>query len=193
MIIAIDLDNVVVNTSETMLDYINKRLPFAELTIEDIKTYSIEDALPREYRWIVENGFRDGRNFWKNIKLIDGAAKYIKKLYDDGHEIYFATSSLPENIYKKIKHLCRSLDIEESYIIKHTINIQYKQLLNVDILIDDSLMNLVGKRNYYSICFDYPWNRTLGGIPYDNSYKFKRAYSWEDVYKIIEEVQNEVN
>lgn len=180
MIIGIDLDGVVVDSPQQVVNYINERLGL-NLVIDDFKTYSMEDALPDQYKWIVEAAFMDSA-MWKNVTLIDGAYENIKKIYEEGHEIYFVTSSLPSNLRKKIGHLTRCLDFfPKDYVWRHTINIHRKQLLKLDILIDDGLFNLVGQREYLSLCFDMPYNKTNDNdIP-----RFHRVYNWNEVYSFI--------
>lgn len=180
MIIGLDLDGTVVDSPQQVVNYINERLGL-NLVMDDFKTYSMEDALPDQYKWIVDSAFRDSE-MWRNVTLIDGAYEVIKKLYKEGHEIYFATSSLPSNLRKKIGHLTRCLDFfPKDYIWRHTINIHNKQLLKFDVLVDDALFNLLGEREYYSICFDMPYNQTNDKeIP-----NFYRAYDWNDVYSFI--------
>ena len=182
--IAIDLDCTVINTTDCIINYINERLP-VNLKIEDITTYSIESALPQQYRWIVNAGFRD-KEMWKGVKVLPYAANVIKQLYDEGFEIFFATSSLPENLRKKINHLARNMYLPKDYIEKHTINISDKYLLNVDILVDDCLEHLGNaKRNYYSVIMDYPWNR--GDI--DKQPCVTRVYDWLGAYTAIKEIE----
>lgn len=189
MYISIDLDNIIINTTETLIRYINERLP-VNLKMSDITTYSIEAALPKQYRWIVEAGFHD-RNFWKEVSLIPYAAETIEQLFHEGHWIWFATSSLPENLRKKINHLSRNLPFfPEDFVWKHTINLQDKSLLNVDVLIDDCLGHLLHPdRKYVGVALDYPWNQTNGSVP-----NLIRAYNWQDIYnsiKIIESLMKE--
>ena len=182
--IAIDLDCTVINTTDCIINYINERLP-VNLKIEDITTYSIESALPQQYRWIVNAGFRD-KEMWKGVKVLPYAANVIKQLYDEGFEIFFATSSLPENLRKKINHLARNMYLPKDYIEKHTINISDKYLLNVDILVDDCLEHLGNtKRNYYSVIMDYPWNR--GDI--DKQPCVTRVFDWLGAYTAIKEIE----
>ena len=183
MKIGIDIDNVIVNTTETVLTYINNRLPNVFLKMGDIREYWMEHILPKEYRWIVPQAFSD-KEMWKKVQMIDGAAKYIEMLYDEGHEIYFVTSTSPDNIKKKIKHLCRNLKLPDDYIYSHFINIINKRLLNLDVLIDDYLENLTGKRSYFSICLDYPWNWNM-----PDDAQFKRAYDWRHIYDIIQNLE----
>ena len=129
--IAIDLDCTVLNTTERLVEYINERVP-VNLKIEDITSYSIEAALPEQYQWIVDSGFRD-KEMWRGVQVLPYAADVIKKLYDEGHEIFFATSSLPENLRKKINHLSRNMHLPKEYIERHTININDKYLCGDDV------------------------------------------------------------
>lgn len=185
--IGIDLDNVVVNTTEAVIEYLNERIPNLNLEMKDIKEYWLEWNLPADYSLIVREAF-ESKYMWKKVKLIKGAKKYIRKLYEEGHEIYFVTSSLPENLRKKIKHLSRELDFfKENYVWKHTINIHNKQLINLDVLIDDAMFNLIGDRSYKSICFDYPWNR------YNTEKSITRCHNWEEIYEAIRQIGREQN
>ena len=56
MILGIDIDNVLVNTTECVLEYLNERTGL-NLKLEDIKTYSIEDYVPPENRLLVPEAF----------------------------------------------------------------------------------------------------------------------------------------
>ena len=182
--IAIDLDCTVLNTTERLVEYINERVP-VNLKIEDITSYSIEAALPEQYQWIVDSGFRD-KEMWRGVQVLPYAADVIKKLYDEGHEIFFATSSLPENLRKKINHLSRNLHFfPKDYVWQHTINTQCKQIIKLDVLVDDGLFNLLGDREYVSICVDMPYNQTSEYIP-----NFYRAYNWDDIYCKIKMIES---
>lgn len=182
MKLGFDLDNVCCDTTEKMIEYINERVP-VNLSLEDIKEYYMEKALPDQYKWIIKNGF-ESKDFWKTVEMIDGAATYLTRLYYERHEIYFCTSSLPQNLRKKINFIQRNLPLfPDNYVEEYTINIRNKQLLKLDYLVDDCLDNLIGERDYISICYDYPWNRSIG----DNHYNFRRVKNWEEIYNIIRE------
>lgn len=181
MIIGIDIDNVIVNTTEAMLKYINERLP-VNLSLTDIKEYSIEKFVPAPFDWIVENGFRD-KSFWKQVQMIPMAAKMIRRLYEEGHELYFVTSSLPENLRKKIKHLTRNTGLPIEYVDAHVVNIQRKQLLKLDVLIDDCYDNIIGG-DYFGICYKYPWNWNRG----EHS-NIKFAENWQQIYNLIQQIK----
>lgn len=181
MRLCFDVDNVLCNTTKCVLDYINEWLAGADLKIEDLKSYWIEDALPERYKWVVPLAFQQSE-MWKNVKMIDGAAATIEKLYNDEHEIYFATATTAENFRKKLSFLERNLPFfPKGYIKQNSISIKKKQLLDVDVLVDDYNGNLTGRRCYISLCYDYPWNREIK----DNGDTFIRVYNWNDIYKKI--------
>lgn len=53
MRIGIDLDNVVVNTTAAVIEYLNERVPSLNLKMEDIKEYWMEKNLPEGYSLLV--------------------------------------------------------------------------------------------------------------------------------------------
>lgn len=182
MKIGIDIDNVLVNTTECVLEYLNERTGL-DLKLEDIKTYSIEDYVPEENRLLVPEAF-ESKYMWKKVDFINGATEVIRKLFEEGHEIYFATATLPENLKKKMNHLSRNLDfLGLDYIKKHTICITNKQLLRFDVMIDDYLGNLRGERTYESICLAYPWNEFTEEDEQDEH--LYRAENWLKIYVTI--------
>lgn len=181
MRIGIDIDNTIVNTTECVLEFINERFPDINLRMKDVKEYWMEKIMPQGYEWAIPFAF-NSKEMWKRVKMIDGAALFIEKLFNAGNEIYFVSSTTPENVRKKIKHLCRNLHIPEGYIQNHFINIVNKGLLRLDILIDDFLGNLICDRTYVSICIDYPWNQ------YEtDSTTFIRVKNWEEIYNLIQD------
>jgi 5'(3')-deoxyribonucleotidase len=182
--IGFDLDGVVVDSPQQVVNFVNERLRL-NLCMDDFKTYSMEDALPDQYKWIIDTAFKSA-DMWKKVGLIDGAYDTIKKLWEEGYEIYFITASLPENLRKKINHLSRNLHFfPKDYVWQHTINTQCKQIIKLDVLVDDGLFNLLGDREYVSICVDMPYNQTSEYIP-----NFYRAYNWDDIYCKIKMIES---
>ena len=186
MNIGVDIDNILTNTTECVIKYINERIPNINLKMEDLTSYWMEDILPPEFEWIAEMAF-DDKKMWKNVEMIAGAAQALKKLYEEGHTIYFVTATTAENFRKKISFLSRNLPfLPEGYVKQHSISIKQKQLLNLDVMIDDYLNNLIGDRLYYSICMEYPWNRT--SAPYRN---FSYVKNWNEIYEKIHSLDEE--
>ena len=181
MIIGIDIDSTICNTTEAVLQ-VHKENTGENLSIEDIKSYSIEKYVSKEYRKDFYKIFLDKR-VWKRIELIDGCVKYIEMLSKE-HDIYFVTSTELTNLVKKEKYLQRNFPFLN--IRKKIIGIHNKQLLSgLDVLIDDCLENLIGG-DYKKIVLDYAWNRDID----DKENGLVRCKSWEEIYKVINEEVN---
>ena len=183
MIIGIDCDNVVCNTTESVLaqHYADTG---EKLTLDDIKSYYIENHVSEEYRDDFHLIFLN-KEMWKRAKVIPNCVDVVKRLHDKGNEIYFVTSTEPQNVAKKARFLQRTfpfLDIRKRLITTHN-----KQMILCDVLIDDCIDNVVGA-DYYSILMDYPWNSTaiFDEAEYDNIY---RVFDWLQVEPMIEYIQ----
>jgi len=174
-----------------MVDYYNS-LSGDNLKFQDITDYYMEKFVNPVWQTDFYKLFLD-TNFWKTVKIIDGAQEYVNQLIKDDFRVIFVTSTEPYNFYKKSKWLMRTfpnIDLRDSLI-----SIKDKQLLSyLDILIDDYPKNLIDKKDNYGnllkakykkILFDldgqYMWTKTFG---YDNEDSF-RAFNWDDVYNIV--------
>ena len=183
MIIGIDVDNVVCDTTFSTLTQ-HYADTGEKLTLDDIKTYYIENYVSDDYKDDFHLIFYK-KEMWKRVKVIPHCVEVIKRLQDRGDSIYFVTSTEPQNITKKARFLQRTfpfLDIRKCLITTHC-----KQMIGVDILIDDCINNTV-EADYYSILMDYPWNSTaiFDEAEYDNIY---RVFDWLQVEPMIEYIQ----
>lgn len=183
MIIGIDVDSTVCNTTESVIaqHYADTG---EKLTLDDIKSYYIENYVGDDYKDDFHLIFYK-KEMWKRVKVIPHCVEVIKRLHDRGEEIYFVTSTEPQNITKKARFLQRTfpfLDIRKCLITTHC-----KQMIGVDILIDDYIDNVINA-NYVSILLDYPWNSTaiFDESEYDNIY---RVFDWLEVEPMIEYIQ----
>lgn len=186
MIIGIDCDNVLNNLTEELLKLYN-RDSGDNLQMQDILRYRIDDFVVPEYKERIKDYFLD-KEVWKNIKLIEESQYYVGRLVNDGHRVMVVTATEPHNFYKKEGWLKRNfpeLDLRNNLIC-----IKNKQLLKIDVLIDDYSKNLSDvtddygnhiTADYIRICFDYPWNHAFKD---DGLKNFKRS-CWEDIYSLI--------
>lgn len=174
--IGIDIDNVVCNSTEQVLKYINERAG-TNLELSDITNYFIEDFLPDEHRHLVSQAFHD-KEMWRTVTLLPDVKECVERLQQLGNEIYFVTATTFANINKKSSFLRKHFP--QINIDDRLINIRNKQLLRLDILIDDYLENLLYDRTYYSVAFDYPWNQTDKPLP-----MFTRAKNWNEVVQKV--------
>ena len=181
MIIGVDCDNVVCNTTESVLQQ-HYADTGEKLTLDDIKGYYIENYVGDDYKDDFHLIFYK-KEMWKRVKVIPHCVEVIKRLHDRGDSIYFVTSTESQNITKKARFLQRTfpfLDIRKCLITTHC-----KQMIGVDILIDDYDMNLING-SYFGILMDYPWNRNFDDASDENIY---RVNNWLEVEPMIEYIE----
>lgn len=179
MKIGVDCDNVLNNLTESVLEIYNSDHSDM-LTTDDITKYFVEHFIKDEAKDNFHEYFVDKR-VWKNIKVLDGAVKTLKKYHDLGHEIFIITATRPENIPKKARWIAKNfpfLDVNKTLIL-----LNRKQLLsgNIDVLIDDCLDNLV-YGDYERIVFDYPWNKE------DILLSEHRCKNWNEIDKTLDKI-----
>lgn len=179
MKILIDVDNIVGNLCEAVLSVYNEDSG-DNLSYKDITSYYIENFVKPQYKENFKHYFLDKRT-WKRMELIKDCQKYIAKLFNQGHDIYFCTKTEMKNAPKKESYLQRIFPYIN--IRKKLIVCPDKTMIRGDILIDDCSNNFGGQT--YSIVLDYPWNQDFIT---DNDTKF-RAKSWEDIFTIIDRIR----
>lgn len=87
------------------------------------------------------------------------------------------TDTAPKILNTKVKMLNREypwIDTRNNLFV-----CKKKQMVNVDVLIDDGLHNTGG--NYQDIILDYPWNRNID----DEFNNIIRVKSWEEIYNTV--------
>jgi len=83
--------------------------------------------------------------------------------------------------------LCRTFPFID--VRKRLITTQCKQMIKLDILIDDCVDNLVGGE-YKGILMNYSWNSNFDDTS-DN--KIYRAFDWAQVKSVIENITTNIN
>lgn len=176
MKIAVDIDNTLCTTTRALCSQFNAYTG-ENLKLEDIKAYRIEDWVKPQYKSLIPALFHDA-NMWKRVEPLSHCRAVLLKLVEEGHEIYYATSTTTNNLCKKKAWCQRNFPFIDAE--KAMIGIKHKQLLNVDILIDDCSDYLLGG-TYKGILLDYPWNRDF---ECDAKTNF-RAHDWYDVLNAV--------
>ena len=168
--IGIDYDSTLFNTIDVWIDLYNKKYD-DKLTINDFKFWDIHKSLPKEK----SNKFYsilDNNELWENIKPLNNAVEVVKDLNEE-YEVYIITATHHNHIKIKSEILLKYFPFIE---YKQIISCYYKQLINVDIMIDDNLDNLIGGK-YRKILIDYPWNRDIDD--YDRG--IERFKNWKEI------------
>ena len=116
-------------------------------------------------------------DFWPEVEPMPHAQRVVQRLIDDGHTFRVVTSSRYDTVAPKMKLL---LSLYPYLHWQDVIISSDKKLISGDVLIDDGTHNLIdfpAKR----ILFDRPHNRNFP----EKDYGMIRAYTWDDVYNII--------
>lgn len=189
MRIGIDIDNVISNFNEELLK------AYIEHDKELRNTGIINNNAP-----YIRNGMFDWTDeeekiFYKNniekiainLKAIEGASKYIKKLKQDGHTIYIISgrdNGEYTDPYNMTKNWLEKYDITyDKLFLVDAYNSHSKTEIclenNVDIMIDDSkrMCTDIKKHSIRALLMDTPYNR--------DTEEFERVNSWEEIYSLI--------
>lgn len=178
-IICFDFDDTMNDLLPHWISYLNETYCL-NVKKSDIKSWQMKLAFPS----LTEDEIFEplhNPNFWKMVTEKEGASYYIKKLQDEGFEIYVCTSTHHAITHFKFENCLFRLF---PFIDRHNIIITYnKQLINCDILVDDGTHNISGGR-YFGLLMDMPHNQDY---KVDNKYTY-RVHNFEDVYNKIHEL-----
>lgn len=177
--IGCDLDSVLNDLNNAWLSYLNKAYDF-DVRLSDVIEWDMKKAYPAlSSERIYAPLYRE--DFWRNVKPIADSSKYLELLFDEGYDIYIVTNSNYQTMPTKIEWLKKHFPFIP---IENVIITQKKQLINVDIMIDDYEQNLIGGR-YNKILFDYPYNRHIDDVDYG----IARVKNWGEIYNQVHMIQ----
>lgn len=180
--ILIDIDDVLINLCSAWCKWLNKKYD-TNVSAGDVTEWDISKFFPTLTK---EQVFEPLHNdiFWETVKVRLDAIRYVKKLFDEGYDIYFCTSTDYRNIRAKYE-----LIIERyfSYIKWNHVIVAYKkQMIKADYLIDDAPHNLEGGE-FIKILMDSPHNRSYDA----EANNMIRLSNWKQIYKLITEKEND--
>lgn len=170
--VGIDLDDVIWDLLTPWVSTYNA-LEGSNLRLEDIKSWDIGKYIPEDKRDILWNILKD-ENFYNKIEPKKNATYYLKRL-NEMFNLFIVTSTNHEVSTAKFKRFTTLFPFIEpqQIIICHN-----KQLIDLDVLVDDNGNNLIGGR-YVPIIFDMPHNRGYG------CKDFLRCNNWDEVFENI--------
>lgn len=119
--------------------------------------------------------------FWDSVHPYTDAVMYINQLVEDGHEIYFVTSTHYKNIEYKVKKLDKLFPF---IFYDRLIVAKNKHMIMGDVLIDDYIANL-DKNRRYNILFNSAYSRN---IDFTKDGWFTKCANWKEVYDFIKKI-----
>lgn len=197
MKIAIDIDDVIVESGRALIKYISKQLK-SDLGYHDMDNYSLGTIYDIEQDKVVRliDAFHDTDDF-KKLEPVEGSVKYIPKLAESHSLVLLSARSehltditntwvsefigdyfdeiLLTGLYRKHN---------DEKVTKADVCIEKK----ADLLIEDAAHHAVGTANagITTILYERPWNLMQKDL--DNLYKVK---TWDEVYETIERFTEE--
>lgn len=176
MTILIDMDDVLENLSFAWVEWLNNEYG-TEVEWNSTRDWDMSKSFPDLTPAQIYSPLYDD-DFWQTVKPIDGAADVLKKLIDDGHQLYVVTTSNYTTLKTKMDDvLFKFYPFLDWNNVIVTAN---KQMIRGDVLIDDGPHNLMGGE-YKKILMDAPHNRDFK----EWFYGINRVHSWEEVYTLI--------
>jgi 5'(3')-deoxyribonucleotidase len=169
MIIGIDFDDVISNTLDMWVKWLNHTHNL-KVKLDDITSWKLSDFFPTLSKAELYEPLNTPE-FWDTVSIRPGAQDLIQKLIADGHQVYIITSSHYETLPYK---LSRCLFANFPYLTKENIIIAYnKSLIKTDILIDDGEHNLKDFAGI-KVIFDMPHNQDCKIADF-------RVITWDDI------------
>ncbi len=154
--IGLDVDDILYDCNAYALDLLNKeegrKVP---LTIHDIRS------------WGDGTGVADGRlryfdrpDFVASQPILPGAQEFVAKLCEVA-DVFFVSAVPPACMSARAMRLCRDFPQVPT---KHILLGHRKDLVHLDILLDDAAHNISHSPATYPVLFRKPWNMHLSGL-----------------------------
>ena len=182
MILCVDIDDTLCNLQETVIRIFNKRYN-TNYTLEGFHDFNIMNVLPVEEATKFKSIYGE-HGVYDLVKPFVCSQDGLRKLMNDGHQIYLASNIIPETHSEKVAFVQRYYPfIDPSRIIA----IKDKWLLRADIMIEDNLDNLLAKPYYHRILMNRPWNQNVS----DYVYGIYRCNNWNEIVDTVNKINEE--
>mgnify|MGYP003302499323 FL=1 len=158
--IGIDVDGVLMECVELACQYTNKELG-TDLKAENLKSYSLSGT---EFEPIAK--WFNKPHFVRNQKPYVSSGWFLKELQKRA-EVFIITAVPPEVMSERARSLMKYFPMipKENIIIGTR-----KELVDVDIMLDDCPSNIVDSNTSYPVLMRKPWNQGMTGCLAVNNY-----------------------
>ena len=176
--ILVDMDDCIENLSAVWVNYLNERYG-TEVSVADITYWDISKAFPGLSKEQVYGALRETA-LWERVRPLPGSVKYLKRIIDDGNDVFIVTASHPDTVGVKMNTVLFKYFPFIPY--QNIIISSKKQMISGDILIDDGVHNLGG--NYMGMLFTANHNKSVTD---EELMKLNavRVDNWKEVYELI--------
>lgn len=184
MNIGIDIDDTINNLHEMITRY---GIEFNKKNNVEFEINTNEWDWNKSFGWdekLVKKFLQENIELaYLNARIKENAVEVINKLHKEGHKIIIITSRSKAHCEDPYKISKTWLDEKNIKYDKLIVGAEDKESIckknNIDIFIDDhsGFCEGVSKTNAKVLMFDSPYNQ--------NETKYKRVYSWNEVYENI--------
>ena len=160
--IGLDVDDVLYECNSYALDLLKQKYgDDPALDVNNIRSWGLQGNISDE-----RIKFFSDPEFVARQPLFKGAQKFVRELSDMA-DVFFVTSVPPECMSARAKRLMEDFpEIPKGNILIGT----RKDLVNIDILLDDAAHNISSSPATYPVLMRRPWNTALSGLLSVNSY-----------------------
>lgn len=160
--VGLDVDDVLYLCNEYALSLLKQKygnLP--ELELERIDRWGKVGSLADE-----RLAFYEDPAFFRDQPVYPGAKEFVRRLSEIA-DVFFVTAVTPACMSARAERLAKDFpEIPQENIILGT----RKDLLRLDVLLDDSAKNIAASRAAYPVLLRRPWNVSLSGLLSVNGY-----------------------
>lgn len=175
--IGIDVDDVLFACNEYAVELANKEFGFQPpIACEEIVAWGSTGNFRSDC--ILEYYKQD--TFFKQQPVIEGAREFIETLQCKA-EVFFVTAVPPEFMGIRAKRLIETFPtVPKENIIMGS----KKELIQMDMLLDDGAHNIIASKTAYPVLFRKPWNQHMTGCLSVNNYS--------EFLTLVDSVLNEI-
>lgn len=172
--VGIDYDCVLFNTTEVWIEIYNE-ITNSNLTMGDFLFWDVSKTIPEKDIDLFYNILHT-KELWDRVRPLEYSVDILNNI-NKKFDVYIVTATDYRSVDIKVSKLLKYYPFINQ---KQVITCYNKQLVNVDVLIDDNIDNLLNG-SYKKILFDYPWNRNIDDFESDIS----RVYNWNDIGRLL--------
>lgn len=152
LLVGLDVDDVLLEFSSHLMKKLNKK--FNKNYLYEDTEWSFTHLDTEEERDYAISLFNCPK-FMKTLPKIPGATSFIETLQALDCEVVFITSVQPGAATERAERLIKLFPMVPK---RNLIITSRKDLVTLDILVDDCLDNLVPSQAYYNFIYKRPWN-----------------------------------
>lgn len=180
MTILVDMDDTIEQLLRAWIEGVNKKYG-RDAEYDDVTGWNVSAVYPG-LTWEDVYSVPLDPEFWKTVEPIPGAAESLKKLMDDGHDVFIVTATPYQSVKEKMTDLLFKYFPFLSW--DQVIITTRKQMIRGDVLVDDGIHNLEGG-DYAKILMTAPHNRGYDA----EANGMIRVNNWDEILAAIEALE----